>query len=534
MKKNRFTKSLAAICLSGAFAIGNASEKARASKDRPNVLMIVCDDLNDYTSALNGHPQARTPNIDRLAKSGVSFTRAYSNFPLCATSRASFFSGIYTHTAQHNWKQRWYNNEVMNNSRTLPNHFKQNGYFVIGSGKLMHDQRNEEWTEYKHKIDYGPFWYKNGKRLAHPGVPQPYASIGCVDGSYGSLEEIPAPDKRAKGEGWIYGTWGKPEYMRVNGPDDRDPTPDERNAAWAAKTISDFAKKKMDKPFFLGVGFVRPHTPLIVPKKYFDQFPLDKVKLPVLKKNDGQDTHLNDFLRGPGFKYFRLLQESYKGNLEGLKSFVQAYLACVAAVDDNIGQVLDALDKSPFRDNTIVVLTSDHGWSMGEKDWLYKLSLWEDTCRIPMIIRVPGMTPKGGQSGHPVSLIDLYPTMVDLCGLKGDTRKNEKGAPLDGHSMRPFLADPKNGTWDGPDAALSMILPKFPGKSYPMSMMHYSIRTRDYRYTLYNNGKEEVYDHRSDPNEWTNLAGDPKLDDTRAKFRQRLEKRLGFKVGEDK
>ncbi len=503
-----------------------------AERSRPNVVLIVCDDLNDYVTGLGGHPQARTPHLERLAATGVSFSRAYSNNPICAPSRSSFLTGIYPHTSRNHHFDKWYRNPVLRNSRTLMDHFKQNGYRAVGSGKLMHHPRTEEWTEFKHKADYGPFWHRAGKRLAHPGVPEPYASIGAVDGSYGALEDVPPAEERAEGEGWIYGTWGKVQPLKVSSADDRDPTPDERNAAWAAATIGELARSDSSKPFFLGVGFIRPHTPLVVPRRYFDMFPLKDVKLPVRKEGDNEDTGMKDVVneKAKGPVYFRLLKESYGGTLEGLRTFTRAYLASVAAVDDCIGQVIDALDNSRFRDNTIVVVTSDHGWNMGEKDWLFKMSLWEESCRVPLIIRAPGVARAGKMAGHPVSLVDLYPTLADLCGLEGDTRKNEKGAKLDGHSMRPFLEDPENGTWTGPDAALSMV--SSGGEFAKISeLQHYSVRTRDFRYTLYNNGSEELYDHREDPYEWDNLVGKAEHESVREALRQKLDGMTGLSIG---
>jgi arylsulfatase A-like enzyme len=504
-----------------------------AEQTRPNVVLIVCDDLNDYVTGLGGHPQARTPHLERLAATGVSFARAYSNNPICAPSRSSFLTGIYPHTSRNHHFDAWHRNPVLKNSRTVMDYFKQNGYRVVGSGKIMHHLRTEEWTEFKHKADYGPFWHRAGKRLAHPGVPEPYASIGCVDGSYGALEDVPPLAERAAGEGWIYGAWGKTvQPLKVKSSGDRDATPDERNAAWAAATIEAFARSDSIKPFFLGVGFIRPHTPLVVPRKYFDMFPLKDVKLPVRKEGDNEDTGMkdviNDNAKGP--LYFRLLKESYDGTLEGLRTFTRAYLASVAAVDDCIGQVVDALDRSRFRDNTIVVVTSDHGWNMGEKDWLFKMSLWEESCRVPLIIRAPGVARAGKKAGHPVSLVDLYPTLADLCGLEGDTRKNDNGAKLDGHSMRPFLEDPENGTWTGPDAALSMV--HSGGEDSKISeMQHYSVRTRDFRYTWYNNGSEELYDHRQDPYEWNNLVGKVEYESVRKKLRRKLDTMTGLRVG---
>ena len=517
----------------GAAALGGAVPSLRAAgNSRPNVVLIVCDDLNDYVAGFGGHPQTRTPNLARLSEQGVCFDRAYSNNPICAPSRSSFLTGIYPHTSHNHMFAKWFENPVLQNCHTLMEYFKLNGYFVTGSGKLMHHGRPQEWSEFKYPADYGPFWYRDGERVAHPSVPEPYRTIGPVDGSFGALEDVPPKDQRAEDEGWVYGSWGKVERLEIRSAEDRDPTPDERNAAWAAGTIQQLDQAGGDEPFFLGVGFIRPHTPLHVPQKYFDQFPLEDVELPILKEGDKDDTGLEE-VAGPNAKgplYFRMLKETYGGTLEGLRTFTRAYLASVAAVDDCVGQVLNALDGSRFADNTIVVVTGDHGWNMGQKDWLFKMSLWEESCRVPLIIRAPGVAKAGQRAGQPVSLVDLYPTLADLCGLEGDTRKNAMGKPLDGHSLRPFLADPEHGIWDGPDAALSMV---YSGAEYERisEMQHFSVRSRDFRYVRYNGGFEELYDHRNDPYEWTNLVGQDAYQATRKELRQKLDDMTGLKIG---
>jgi arylsulfatase A-like enzyme len=178
--------------------------------------------------------------------------------------------------------------------------------------------------------------------------------------------------------------------------------------------------------------------------------------------------------------------------------------------------------NSPLKDNTIIILTSDHGWQMGQKDYVYKNSLWEETTRVPLIIRVPGVT-KGGATSHPVSLVDIYPTLVDLCGLNGDTRKNAKGRPLDGHSLKPFLLDPSTGKWAGPDAALTALFRW--AKTHNPSEQSYTLRSKDWRNIRYSNGKEGLYDHVNDPHEWTNLAGNPEHPARLAIFRKQLTQR---------
>lgn len=499
------------------------------SAERPNVVLIVCDDLNDFISGMGGHPQAITPHMEKLAKSGVAFKRAYSNNPVCAPSRSSFLTGIYGHVSGNLFWNEWYENPVLGNSKTIMEHFKDNGYHVAGSGKMMHHRKQDVWSEFKHKADYGPFVYDGESRIAHPSVPKPYGNIGAVDGSYAVLEDIPFADDDNPDSGWIYGEWGK-KVTRFNPA--TDPTPDERNAAWAASKIKQFAKEGGKKPFFLGVGFIRPHTPLHVSKKYYDMYPLETVQLPVIKQGDASDTyylkHFPPTQKGP--RYYRELKASYPTIEDGLRVFTQAYLACVTAVDECIGTIVDAVDNSPFKDNTIIVVTSDHGWNMGEKDYLFKNSPWEESCRVPFIVRAPGVSKPGSIVEQPISLIDLYPTLVDLCGLEGDTRKNDKGAPLSGYSARPLIENPGSREWSGPEGALSMIWAGLKGKDqWNPDMQHWSLRTERWRYVRYNNGDEELYDHDADPYEWDNLANLKKYRDVKRSLYRSMLKMRGSK-----
>ncbi len=503
--------------------------------DKPNVVLIVCDDLNDYITGIpgqSGHPQTITPNVEKLAKSGVAFRRAYSNHPVCAPSRSSFLTGIYGHTSGNLFWSKWFQNPVLKNSRSLMDHFKQNGYHVVGSGKLMHHGKPDEWNEYKYKADYGPSVYDGEQRVAHHSVPKPFWDIGSVDGSWGALEDVPYADDDNPQSGWIYGDWGKVTPFRAG----IDPTPDERNAAWAAERIERFAEDKSDQPFFLGVGFIRPHTPLHVSQKYFDMFPLDSIALPVIIDGDADDTHYREIFdpSHKGLRYYRTLMEAYNDDKElALKTYTQAYLACVAAVDECIGTVVDAIDNSPFKDNTIIVVTADHGWQMGQKDYLFKNSPWEESCRVPFVVRAPGVAKRGRVAEHPVSLIDLYPTLVDLCGLPEETRKSDNGAPLDGHSVRPFLENPESRTWEGPNGALSMIYIGELNAGFTaedkndVANQHWSYRTEHWRYIRYNDGVEELYDHQNDPREWDNLAGSPEHKAVKEKLHQEMLDLIG-------
>jgi arylsulfatase A-like enzyme len=513
----------------GFFAISHASA-AKPPPDQTarllNVLLIVCDDLNDYIETLGGHPQAQTPNIKRLIESGVSFTQAHCNIPICNPSRASLITGLYPHTSQCFGFENWDENEILKNSRTMMAHFSAHGYHALGTGKIMHNRDRQEWDDFGHPSDYGPFAFDGGKdNLPHPDVPAPFRDdFGAIDGSFGPLRML-SPDENLT---WRTGGWNKQRELRYESDEDRDLTGDEMNAQWAVEKLEAFAEEPGAKPFFMGVGFVRPHTPLIVPQKYFDQFPLEKIQLPEIMDGDAEDTFKHtvtseedDRSDDRGTKLYDSLVASYDGNRElALKKFIQAYLASVASVDDLIGQILDVVENSSLKDNTIIVFTSDHGWGMGEKDYLYKNSLWQESTRIPLVIRAPGVSKSGETSDTPVSLIDLYPTLIDLCGLPSDTVINDKGRPLDGHSLKSLLKDPANGEWTGPDAALTALY-KW-ATYYDPAFQSYTLRSKDWRYIRYENEKEELYHTAKDPHEWSNLALDPEYAGKLASFRKQL------------
>ncbi len=498
----------------------------KTAKSPPNIVLIMVDDLNDSPEIFNGHPQTKTPNIKKLASSGVSFLKAYSNNPICGPSRSSLISGVYPHNSSNFWQQSWLQNEVLSNTKTIMEKFKENGYNVIGSGKILHHNKKEIWSEFEYNTDFGPVAYKGqhekGKKgISHPDVPKPYRTVrkvGCcnmnggqIDGSFGPLKNVSELKLDNEQLSWAYGGSRGYKEFKYNSEEDRDLTPDEINAQWAEDRLKKLAKSNDDKPFFLAVGFVRPHTPLIAPKKYFDMYPLEDIQLANILENDKDDTffHLEDQFetkdrRTRSIESYINLVKSYKDPKEGLKRFTQAYLACVSAVDDNIGQVMKVIDNSKLKDNTIVVLVSDHGWTMGEKDHVYKNSLWEESTRIPMTIRAPGVSKPNSKVEHPVSLIDIYPTLLDLAGLDNKTVKNQKGKPLDGHSLKPFLENPNTEEWNGPKGALSVVYSSDKNKNNTANH-HYSLRTKNWRYIIYDSGNEELYNNSSDPKEWNNL-----------------------------
>ena len=502
-----------------------------ASAKKPNVLLIVCDDLNDYLETLGGHPQTRTPHLRKLMESGVSFTQAHCNIPICNPSRASFATGIYPHTSQQFGFEDWDKNEILQNSRTMMAHFSAHGYHTLGTGKVMHNRDHQEWNEYGHPSDYGPFLFDGKDKIPHLGVPSPFRDdFGIIDGTYGALEKVSHKKSPTTGKpySWKTGGWRSQRELKYESDEDRDATGDELNAEWAIKRLKELAVSNKQKPFFMGVGFVRPHTPLIVPQEYFDRFPLDTLELPTIKKGDAKDTFKHtvtskedDRSGDRGTKMYDSLVASYGGDrVLALKKFVQAYLASVASVDDLVGDLMETLKETGLDKNTIVIFTSDHGWGNGEKDYVYKNSLWQESTRVPLIVRAPGVSLVGKECKRPVSLIDLYPTLLDLCGLPSNTKKNEKGRSLDGFSMKPFLKNPEKGKWKGPDYALTALY-KW-AQYYDPALQSYSMRFEDWRYVRYENGKEELYHTAKDDHEWNNLALDPSFSERLSGFRKQL------------
>lgn len=499
---------------------------------KPNVILIVCDDLNTDIEGFGGHPQSQTPNISRLMDSGVSFQQMHCTIPICAPSRSSFFTGIYPHTSNNFGMDNWNQNSVLANSKTIFAHFKENGYRTIGTGKLMHHHAHADWDEFREEADYGPYAHNGTQQVPHPLTPAPLRNdFGKIDGSFGPFVSLQGKDfGDGKRYTWQRGNWENIYDMSFPQEGARDLTADEANAQWAVEKLKGYSDESNAKPFFMGIGFMRPHTPLIVPQRFYDQYPLESLELPKILQGDAEDTYLTKSRGGNdrGLKLFNSLVASYDGDVElALKHFTQAYLACVASIDELVGIILDAVDQSPLKDNTIIVFTSDHGWGTGPKDYVYKNSLWEESTRVPFIIRAPGVAKKGADVEHPTSLVDLYPTLIELCGLSGDTRRNEQGAVIDGNSLVPLMINPVIDDWGGPEGALTAI---HKWKDMDPMMQNYSLRTKDWRYIRYYTGDEELYDHRSDLLEWDNLASNPEYTARLASFRKQLDQRITIRA----
>ncbi|MDF1815165.1 MAG: sulfatase [Verrucomicrobiales bacterium] len=422
-----------------------------AAAEKPNVLFISIDDLNDWVGCLGGHPQVKTPNIDALAKRGVNFTNAHCQAPICNPSRISMLLGKLPSTTGHYFLAPGFRDvDVTRNSDTIFQDFRSHGYYLSTMGKIFHGAADK--ASFDH-IERGRGWRRPKKKL-HYTVP----------GSH------PAWD------------WGE---VDVADEEQRD----YKTAEWAAQQIPELAKK--DEPFFLAVGFSLPHVPIYASKKWFDLYPLSDVKLPPAPEDDLEDVptiavDLSLNLTAPRDLWMRESGENIHA--------VRAYLAANSFVDHLVGMLTDSLASSEAADNTVIVLWSDHGFHMGEKMKWAKRSLWERTTRVPLIFAGPGIG-KDGVCKEPVGLIDVWPTLSELCDLPLYNG-------LDGSSLVAQLNDPAK--------------PRERPAITTFGKDNHSIRSRDFRYTRYREGSEELYDHRTDPDELKNLANDAKYKEEKA------------------
>ena len=413
-----------------------------ASK-KPNVLLISIDDLNDWVGCMGGHPQAKTPNIDRVAKMGTLFNNAHCQSPVCNPSRASMMTGRYPHTSgvyflSPDLKEA----PVLKNLKTMPEVFADHGYKTMAAGKIYHRGDKRFFQEYLPTGGFGP---RPPKKISQPhGHPL-----------------------------WDWGIF----------PDDDNLMPDMKCAKWAVDQLS----QKHDKPFFMGVGFYRPHVPMFATKKWFDMHPKNKIKLPAVRKNDLKD--LSQYaIDLTNLEHVSPTHEWVTGAGQW-EHAVQSYLASVTFADHCLGLVLDALEKSKYADNTIIALFSDHGFHLGEKERWAKRSLWEDGTRVPVVVVAPGH--KASQkTNRPAELLDIFPTLLELAGLPKDETQ-------EGQSLVPLMKNPQR-EWKHP--AITSF-----------GLGNYSIRSTNYRFIQYFDGSRELYDLRDDPHEWKNLIGDPKM-----------------------
>ena len=421
----------------GAAALAGASRSAEAQR-RPNVLFISIDDLNDWAGILGGHPHARTPNLDRLAARGVSFENAHCAAPLCNPSRTSTLTGLRPSTTgvygnRSNWRT------ALPDVVSLPHLFRKQGYTTLGCGKVFHVADKKAWTE-------------------HPPSP-------CTrPPNAGGYEPRRRDYINIKGVRW------GPSRSRRDGP---------HSDARVADQVSRWLSKRHDRPVFIGCGFFNPHLPWKVPRRYFEMHPLHKIEVPEVPEGDLDD------VPAAGRRMAHLDIHRAITRKKAWRKAVQAYLAATSFADAQLGRVLEALAKGPKAGDTTIVVWSDHGWSLGEKFHWKKSVLWEEATRVPLVFAGRGV-PKGRTSRRTVSLLDLYPTLVELAGLKPPPQA------IEGRSLAPLLDDPDR-PW--PHAALTT-----------MGRGNHAVRDERWRYIRYADGSEELYDHDRDPSEWDNLA----------------------------
>lgn len=453
---------IAGTLLMAAMPTEDAPQQAAPKK---NVLMIAVDDLNNDLGTY-GHALVQSPNIDRLAQRGVRFDRAYCQFPLCSPSRTSLLTGLRPDSTKV-YELKTHFRTTVPDVVTLPQHFKNNGYFTARVGKLY-----------------------------HYGVPGEIGTNGLDDAP--SWNTVRNPKGRDKAEEDLLtnytpkrGLGSSLSFLAAEGTDE------EQTDGMVATEAIQLMEQNADKPFFLAVGFYRPHCPYIAPKKYFDLYPQDKIKLPAHSPGDTSQYSREAFYTYP-FNWG--LTEDQR------RETIQAYFASITFMDAQLGRVMDALERLGLAENTIIVFWSDHGYLLSEHGQWMKQSLFEESARVPMIVAAPGAKGNGTASPRTVELLDIYPTLTDWCGLSTPTH-------VAGNSLVPLLHKPRQ-TWDHP--AITQVMRN--------TGMGRSIRTERWRYSVWQNGQgaEELYDHDVDPYELKNLAGDARFQKVKNDLRAQL------------
>ena len=436
---------------------------AQRNVPRPNVLFLAVDDMKDWVNCLGGYEgTVYTPNIDRLAERGMLFSNAHCVSPKCAPSRAAIMTGLRPSTTGLYDNGHWWRPNLPD-VVTLPVHFRNHGYRVVGSGKIFHHTAGNnppyQWDDFLRLTFRNDPWFRGAK------LNYPWSKSGPYP------EGFPLSGVKGLGHENDWGALGIPDA-------DYD---DALTADYAVR----FLNRRQDRPFFLACGLFRPHLPWYVPRRFFDMYPLDEIRLPQVRTDDLDDVPAEG----------KKLAQARRGDYETIrdagrwKHAIRAYLASISYADDQLGRVLDSLDAGPHAANTVVVLWSDHGWHLGEKGHWHKSTLWEEATRVPLVISVPGYRP--GVCERPVSLLDLYPTLKELCRVTNPS--GGKSQRLDGVSLAPLLRNPR-APWNRP-----AVIEYQRGNA--------AVRSDRYRYIRYHDGSEELYDHETDPLEWNNLAG---------------------------
>jgi arylsulfatase A-like enzyme len=449
-------------CLPVALLFSVLLSSQLVAADKPNILFIAIDDQNDWIGCLGGHPQAKTPHIDRLASEGTVFLNAHCQSPLCNPSRTSLMTGMRPSTTGVYGLAPWFRTlDEYEDIVSLPQHLRNNGYRTYTTGKIYHGG------------------YGRGKQDNEFDVIGTASSVG-VRPKEMLVKTTPNPHPLVD--------WG----VFPHADEDKG---DWKVASWAVDQL----KAMPDEPFFMSVGFFLPHVPCYATQKWFDLYPEESLQLPLIQPHDRDDTP-----RFSWYLHWKLpeVRLKYLQEANEWKNLVRSYLACTSFVDSQVGRVIAALEESGKADNTIIVLWSDHGWHLGEKEITGKNTLWDDGTRVPLIFAGPGVT-AGQRCTKPAELLDMYPTLIDLCGLT----KNDR---LEGHSLLPQLKDAKAP------------------REWPAITTHnhdnHGVRSEHWRYIHYADGSEELYDMRKDPNEWKNLAADPQFATILAEHRSQMPK----------
>lgn len=451
----------------------SGSSVSAADAQRPNVLFLMSDDLNNMLGCY-GDPLAKTPHIDRLAARGVLFDRAYCAFPLCGPSRNALLTGLYPNSTGILANAQIFR-QTIPSQQSMPQTFRNSGYFAARIGKLY-----------------------------HYNVPNSIGTNGHDDPGSWEMELNPPGVDRLEEESRIFsllpGQFGGVLSWYASPKSDQYHT--DGQMADDAEWVLERCAKRKDRPFFLAVGFFRPHTPYVSPKPYFDLYPENEMPVVQGVKEDQADIPL------AGLGSHKKEQDKLTDDLR--RQCRQAYYASISFMDAQVGRVVDALDRLGLSDNTIIVFTSDHGYHMGEHGLWQKMSLFEESSRVPMLIVAPGVARKGGTAKSPVSHVDLFPTLAELCGVKTP-------ANVQGQSLVPMLKDPSvtGRGWaitqvmrgGGPNRASVTTNVGSEGARF----FGYSLRTPRWRYTEWDEGRKgrELYDHDADPRELSNLANIP-------------------------
>lgn len=468
--------------------LGQTSRAARAADTpRPNVLFLMADDLNNVLGCY-GDPHIQTPHLDRLAARGVRFDRAYCTFPLCGPSRNSLLTGLYPNSTGIQANAQIFR-QTIPAQRSLPQSFRLAGYLAARIGKLY-----------------------------HYNVPKSIGTNGHDDPASWELELNPAGVDRLVEEPQIFsltpGQFGGTLSWFASPRDERQHTDGlmADDATWVLERCA----ARRDRPFFLALGFFRPHTPYVSPQPYFDRYAVDQMPVVQGVAEDQAD------LPPPALGSYKKEQDKLTDDLR--RQCRQAYYASISFLDAQVGRVLAALDRLGLVENTIIVFTSDHGYHLGEHGLWQKQSLFEESARVPLLIAVPGMTRPGSVVSSPVSHLDLYPTLTELCGVTAPSN-------LQGQSLVPLLRDPSQ---TGRGWALTQVVRgggiRRMGASPAVGdngnrFFGYSLRTARWRYTEWDAGERgrELYDHDRDPRERTNLAGDPGQAETVRQLSEQLQ-----------